>query len=326
MNMGDRVELDDLLSVKIPAFSTPEKTKKMLAVAVMVCPKDLNITKQNVSNLTKTYYISHLLDKHPSSTSDKEFLEIAHNYFSQFNSNELYLPYKKLKDQIDDYGRRINSKEKEIELLNDEIGRKKDTLDRYSSSDIDQYNNLVYQYNNLLEDKKSLINIFNAKVDELNGMNITSRRIVSIGGGISLNPGNFKKTIINKDSPDICEIAKVKNQLKSVGNISESGDWIRSNAAKGESRINKLPDNSWTLSKSENGSVKYAYHAESGNSALVEFSQNLSYVQYNISMEAYNDIVKYSKGMNLIEVIHDIFPQEYKGEVLSDGKLIVFSK
>ena len=43
-------------------------------------------------------------------------------------------------------------------------------------------------------------------------------------------------------------------------------------------------------------------------------------------MEAYYDIVKYSKEKNLIEVTHDIFPQEYKGEVSSDGKLIVFSK
>jgi len=326
MNMEDRVELDDLLSVKIPAFSTPEKTKKMLAITAIVCPKDLNITKKNVSNLTKTYYISHLLDKYSPSTFDKEFLKIADNYFSQVDIAELYLPYKKLEDQIDAYDRQINSKEKEIELLNDEIGRKEDTLDRYSSSDIDQYNDLVHQYNNLIEDKKSLINIYNAKVDKLNDMNITSRKIVSIGGGISLNPGNFKKTVVNKDSPAIREITKIKNQLKPVDNVSESGDWIRSNVSKGESKINKLPDSSWTLFKSENGSVKYAYHAKSGDSASVEFSQNLNYVQYNISMKAYNDIVKYSKGMNLIEVTHDVFPQEYKGEVSSDGKHIIFSK
>jgi len=82
----------------------------------------------------------------------------------------------------------------------------------------------------------------------------------------------------------------------------------------------------WTLSKSKNGSVKYTYRAESGVSALVEFLENLNYVQYNITMETYNDIVKISKEKNLIEVTHNVFPQEYKGEVSSDGKLIVFSK
>ncbi|GAH53321.1 unnamed protein product, partial [marine sediment metagenome] len=120
-----------MLSVKIPAFSTPEKTKKMLAITAIAYPKDLNITNQNVRDYTKTYYLSHLLNKHPSSTSDKEFLEIADNHFSQVDIAELYPPYKKLEDQVDDYDRLINLNEKEIELLNDEIERKKDTLDRY---------------------------------------------------------------------------------------------------------------------------------------------------------------------------------------------------
>lgn len=326
MNIEDRVELDDLLSVKIPAFSTPEKTKKMLAITAIACPEDLNITNQNVRDYTKTYYLSHLLDKYSSSTSDKEFLEIADNHFSQVDIAELYPPYKKLKDQVDDYERLINSKEKEIELLNDEIKRKKDTLDKYSSSDIEQYNNLINKYNSLLENQESMINVYNAKINELNSMNIMSKAIFSIGGGISLDPREFKQTVTNRDSPAIREIAKVKNQLKTVGNISKSGDWMRSNVTDGGSRINKLPNISWTSSKSENGSVKYTYRADSGDSASVEFSQNLNYVQYNISMNAYNDIVKFSKEKNLIEVTHDVFPQEYKGEVSSDGKRIIFSK
>jgi len=326
MNIEDRAELDDLLSVKIPAFSTPEKTKKMLAITAIVCPKDLDITNKNVRDYTKTYYLSHLLDKYSSSTSDEEFLKIADNYFSHVDIAELYLPYKKLEDQVDDYEHLINLNEKEIELLYDKIERKKDTLDRYSSSDIDQYNNLINKYNSLLENQESLINVYNAMVTKLNNMNIITGAIFSIGGGISLNPKEFKQTVINKDSPAIRKIAKVKNQLKSVGNISKSGYWMRSNVTNGGSRINKLPDISWTSSKSENGSVKYTYRTDSGDFASVEFSQNLNYVQYNISMNAYNDIVKYSKEMNLIEVTHDIFPQEYKGEISSDGKRIVFSK
>ncbi|MCG2790896.1 MAG: hypothetical protein L6305_03990 [Actinomycetia bacterium] len=326
MNIDDRVELDDLLSVKMPAFSMPEKTKKMLAITAIVYPGDLNITNQNVRDYTKTYYLSHLLDKYSPSTSDKEFLEIADNHFSQVDIAELYPPYKKLEDQVDDYGRQINSKEKEIELLYNEIERKKDTLDMYSSSDIDQYNNLINKYNSLLENQESVINVYNAMVTELNNMNIITGEVFSIGGGISLNPREFKQIVINKDSPAIREIVKVKSQLKFVGNIFKSGDWIRSNATNGESRINKLPDISWTSSKSENGSVKYDYRADSGDFASVEFSKNLNYVQYNINMNAYNDIIKYYKEKNLIEVTHDIFPQEYKGEVSSDGKRIVFSK
>ncbi|MCK5767416.1 MAG: hypothetical protein KAH35_03465, partial [Candidatus Atribacteria bacterium] len=284
MNIGNRVELDDLLSVKIPAFHTTKKTKKMLAITAIVYPGDLNLTNQNVRGYTKTYYLSHLLDKYSSSTSDKEFLKIADNYLSQVDIAELYPPYKKLEDQVDDYDRQINSKEKEIELLNKEIERKESTLDRYSSSDIDQFNSLINKYNSLLENQESMINVYNAKINELNSMNIISGAIYSIGGGISLDPREFKHTVMDKDSPAIREIVKIKNQLKSFGNISKSGDWVRSNAINGGSRINKLPDIPWVLSKSENGSVKYAYHTGIGDSVSVEFLKNLNYVQYNISM------------------------------------------
>jgi len=70
---------------------------------------------------------------------------------------------------------------------------------------------------------------------------------------------------------------------------------MRNNVGDGGSRINKLPSITWDLSKSENGSVKYAYSSESGDSALVEFSKDLNDIQYNISMVNYNDILKYSK-------------------------------
>jgi hypothetical protein len=58
-----------------------------------------------------------------------------------------------------------------------------------------------------------LINVCNAKIDELNSINIISRSIVSIGGGISLDPREFKQTIINKDSPAIREITKLNQEI-----------------------------------------------------------------------------------------------------------------
>jgi len=325
-NIDDRVELDDLLSVKIPAFTTPEKTKKMLAITAMVSPNNLKITNQNVRDYTKTYYLSNLLEGYSPSTSDEEFIKKADNYFSQFELAELYPPYKKLKDQVDDYNQQINSMEKEMKLLDSEIKKKKDTLNKYSSREIDDYNNLIDKYNNLLENYSSLFNNYKAKVDDLNSMNIIPKMIISIGGGISLNPKEFRQTVVNKESIAIREIAKVKNQLTPTGNISKSGDWMRSNVRDGGSRINKLPSILWTLSKSENGSVKYTYSSDSGDSTLVEFSQNMNDVQYNISVNGYNDILKYSKEKNIIEVAHNSFPQAYKGEVSSDGKYIVFSK
>ncbi len=40
-NIHERIELDDLLSVKIPAFSTPERTKKFLQLRPQPIPRIL---------------------------------------------------------------------------------------------------------------------------------------------------------------------------------------------------------------------------------------------------------------------------------------------
>ncbi|MFH0797050.1 MAG: hypothetical protein V2A65_08365 [Candidatus Omnitrophota bacterium] len=243
MNMGERIELDDLLSVKIPAFSTPEKTKRMLVITAGPYSEDLHISSQNVRDYTKTYYISYLLDKYPPSTSNEEFLEIAKNYFSQIDTTELYPPkYKEIKSEVDYYEGLIDSNNEKLELMKKEIEGKKEILDSSNSSDIDQCNNLINNYNNLSANQESLINVYKSKINELNSMdNIQSQEIDSIGGGISLNPKEFKRTVVNRNSPELSKIVRIKSQLKSSGNTAKSGDWIRSNSGMGGARINKLP-------------------------------------------------------------------------------------
>jgi len=92
MNMDDRIELDDLLSVRIPSFTTPKRTKKMLAVSSLGFSSNSNLTSRYVSDYTKVYYISHLLDQHKSSASDNDFLETANDFFSQIDISELAPP------------------------------------------------------------------------------------------------------------------------------------------------------------------------------------------------------------------------------------------
>ena len=157
-------------------------------------------------------------------------------------------------------------------------------------------------------------------------MNVSTRMITSIGGGISLNPRDFKQTIIDRDSPAIREVVQIKNKLTPTGNISQADDWLRSNTGGGVSRINELPRISWDLSKSENGKVKYDYRSESGDVALLEFSQDMKKVEYNLQVNGYKDVLKYSKEENVLEVAHNSLTGTYKGEVSADGKYIVFSK
>jgi len=327
MNMDDRIELDDLLSVKIPAFTTPKKTKKMLAVTTITYPGNRGLTSQNIRNYTTVHYISHLLDQYNSSTSDKNFVKIAKDFISQIDISELAPPrYGKAQSAKNYYGRLIKSNESKIESLKNEINRKEYTLNKYNSREVDRYNALIDKYNRLSATQKSNVNNYNSKVRELNNMNISSRLIASIGGGISLRPSAFKRISRNKNSPKLREVIKIKSKIKTVGKIAKSGNWIRSNPERGGSRINKLPVNSWKSSKSINGKIRYSSHSNSGDFASVTLSPNFKNWQSNISVNGSQDIVKYSKETNLIEVNHAGFANVYKGKVSSNGKRFVFSK
>jgi hypothetical protein len=67
------------------------------------------------------------------------------------------------------------------------------------------------------------------------------KAIIFFGGGIDLNPREFKQTVVDRNSPKLSEIVRIKDQLKPFGDVVKSGDWIRSNSGVGGARINKLP-------------------------------------------------------------------------------------
>ena len=328
MNMGDRIELDELLSVKIPAFTTPNRTKKMLVVTAIAYPENSYLNSRNVRDYTKVYYISDLLDQYSSSTSDDYFLEVAGNYFSKIDISELAPPmFNELQSTIDYYGRLIKSNESEIESLENEIESKKYALNRYNSREVDQYNDRINEYNSLLATQESYINTYNSKINELNNMNITSRSITSIGGGINLRPSEFKRISRNKNAAKLREVKRIKSKVKTVSKIAKSGNWIRSSpTGKNGSRINKLPTNSWTSTKSKNGKIEYNFNANSGDFVSSSLSPNLKEWQLKTSVNGTQDIVKYSKAKNQLQVNHDDFVNESTGRISSNGKRVVFNR
>jgi hypothetical protein len=356
MNIKNKVKLDVLLAVKIPAFSTPGKIKKMLAVTAKASSGEINENrdyhteaKENTSDLTDdelrylfdlkeikpeerksnpptTYILSNLLDKHPPSTSDKEFLNLANDYFMKMDISNLYLPYDNLKKEIDDYNQRLNTNKKDIEELDNRIKEKDKTLNQYSTEKVNQYNKLIDEYNHLLDNREVLINIYNQKTEEWNKIFVSSS--ISIGGGIELSPDQFGKTVVNKESSIIQEIVNIKDKLKSVDVISKAGNWIRSNPTGNvKEKINKLIVPIWSFSESEKDiNVSYSYNSKYGDSKTVSFSRDLNYGEYTININKHNTVLKYTKSQKWIDVKHSIFPEKYRGEVSSNGGYINFKK
>jgi len=244
MNMNERIELDELLSVKIPSFTTPKKTKKMLALTVAAYSNNTQLTLRNIRDYSKVYYISDLLDNYNSSYSDKNFLDIAKKYADQLNINELAPNnYKELNATINYYGKLIKNNELQISILSDELERENSTLDSYNAYAINRYNEKVNRYNVLIKNNEALVNAYNNKINKLNEYKLSKHYIYSIGGGINLRPKEFKKIIKTKNAPKLVLINRLKSKLKTVGKIAKIDNWIRSNPKSGGSRTNLLPFN-----------------------------------------------------------------------------------
>ncbi len=325
MNVDERIELDDFLSVPLPAFTTPQRTRKMLAVSAIAYPKDSPPTAGNVRTDSRVFYLSQLLDRYSANTSDERFMEIASHSVSDI-SNLASPRVKSLNSKIETYEPLIKANETTSASLEKEIEFRKYILDRSKEYDVDSYNALIDRYNNLIATQKSYINVYNSAVEELKDIAVKTRHITSIGGGIDLSPKEFKLISRDVTSPLIRELSGIRSIIKNAGEVARSGDWVRSNKINGVRRVNVLPTIVWTSSRTSNGRIRYTYRSNSGDIASTSFLPDRKEWESNISVNGSRDIVKLSKGTNLLYVNHAQFKQEYVGRISSDGKRIIFSK
>jgi hypothetical protein len=300
MAVDDKIELDELLSIKIPAFTTPKRTKKMLAITAASSSANMHLNSRNIRDYTKVYYISDLLDKESKYASDEHLLEVAGNYCSQIDISEIApLEFLEL--------------ENSLESLEREIEQKKRTLNRYSSRDVDNYNKLVNQQNFL--------------VKKYNNFQLENRFINSIGGGINLRPSEFKRISKNRNAPKLLEMRNIKSKVKTIGKVAKSGNWIRnSSSGISGSRINKLSVNYWVSSKSANGKIEYNYQSNSEDYMSMFHSPNLKNWELVTLINGYQDKVRYSGKNNSLQVNHSGLVYESTGKISPKGDWIKFYK
>ncbi|MDP2208043.1 MAG: hypothetical protein Q8K98_04615 [Bacteroidota bacterium] len=325
MNMNQRIELDEFLSVPLPALTTPLHTKKLLAVSAIAYPKYSPPDVGDVRAYTRVFYLSQLLDRHGPATKDERFMENASRSVPDI-SGLAFPRQKQLKSTVDVYEPLIKENESRILSLERDIERRKYTLDRTSQYEVDSYNALVERSNGLIQTQKSYINIYNEAVQELNEMQVQTRQITSIGGGINLSPKEFKVMSRDITSPRIRELNAIRNSIRTVGNVARSGDWVRNNVAGRSLRVNLIPRGEWTSSKRMNGKTKYSYRSSSAEAVSMSLFAEQNQWESNISVNNSHHVVRFSKTTNVLQVNNSPLKSELVGKLSTDRRRIVFSK
>lgn len=327
MDMSDRVELDELLTVRLPAFQTPRRTTKMLAVTAAAYPKSSFIGSRDIRDNSKVYYISRLLEQCATNTTDEQFLQLAGSYFDNLDTEELAPPqYKSLEAQAKSMEATINYYDTQLESLDRQIQQSEQTLNEYSSASINQHNALVDKYNDMLIAQRKRIDDYNVMINKLNDMNLVTNCITSVGGGINLRPKEFRKITRSKTAPKIEEIASLKGKVKLVGKIARAGDWIKSRVAKGGAQVNAIPFESWVLEKAQDGSSVYRYASGKGDRLSFRPSATAGEWRSEVSVNGTSEIVQVSNVDGTVRVKHSETSISGTARFTKGTKSIVFSR
>ncbi len=325
MNIDNRIDLDNLLSVRLPAFKTPHKTKKMLAITALAYPEYDKPNFNYIRNNSKVYYISHLLDAQGPRDSDDKHLSIASTYFSSLGMGELApASYTDLEASVERYENLVTRNEKQIEAQKSNLDMLELTLDRYNNSEINRYNAAVEEYNNSLAIHRNYINTYNQKINALNEMQMVSRCITSVGGGINLRPAEFKRVVQNSNSPILKTLREAKSALVVKNNVSQYGSWVRSIPSNEYSEYrNSVPVYKWGYSNSTNEMNVYKYQAAG---ALRQLSVNTSGDKWVLktSESGVDQYLEYSKTTGVLKARHQPANRAYTARILPEQKLVRF--
>ncbi|ADQ14486.1 hypothetical protein [Halanaerobium hydrogeniformans] len=239
--IDNRVDLDQFLSVELPSLKTDNKTDKLLAATALIYPSGkVTLNENNINEYTHVMNKSNLFKESSLNKSDQYYIDQISENIDEEELYGYYEPYKELNEEIKTLENDIDELDEKIETLYEEINSYI-PVNRYDSEEVDKYNNLVNKYNNLTKRYEESVNEYNDKIDRMNNMALKQKVIVSISGGISLNPTEFKSPIYNENALEVNTIKNIKTSFEDNGQFLEYNNWVKSDYKDSEVYYNELP-------------------------------------------------------------------------------------
>src|SRR5208282_1898348 len=124
---------------------------------------------------------------------------------------------------------------------------------------VDYHNKLIYQHKSMVERYNQAVNIYNS----LGGVRQSS--VIEIGGGIDLEPGNFK-IMTPSSSAKLQEFSGIIDKVSADWrSLNRSGKWIRNGIGGAVTEAkSKLPEMAWVLKKEGTSGSSTYRHLQSG--------------------------------------------------------------
>lgn len=212
-----RVDLDGLLGVELPAFETQRATQKMLAISAVASGGDGPFPERGEVTVIR---LDSLLESQAPQTTDDEFLALAAAAFN-LRDRENLLPARiaAARQAHDAADQALKSKKSDLDRLGRRIDVERIGLDRTDEASVDAFNALVSRYEALRRAYNSEVEAFNEEGERLNAISTSVRTIVSVGGGINLEPHNFAPPVVAPQSPRIAAVRRAAAEVSPSGSF-----------------------------------------------------------------------------------------------------------
>ena len=290
------LDLDALLSVELPAFSTEREKAQLVATSLIAYTERSSLDEVYVKNNSKVVFLSPILDPILDKTVREYFLNSGNvaKFLcckSDMNEDAATIFQAKATDIMAMNGekqvREIIETEKDLCALADyaasaieppsppiveqyksEIDKGKSDLDKMEQEIgslktrmADSNSDELYDLHNRLVDRyNSRLSEVNANIAFYNQLHVSGTSIVEIGGGIDLEPQKFN---IKRTSSSL-KLETFKGITEKAGAdwqlMDDSQNWVRSrNQSGGSDYRNILPKRNWIKSVTGSGNSKFEH-------------------------------------------------------------------
>ena len=320
------IELDELLSVRLPACTTPTKLRRMLTVTTVAYPEDSALTAENVRKHDRVYNVSELLEKCSPNGTDRELLDAAGDYVDGLDENQ-WMSHENqlLNSSLDRQSRIIDERKAQIDSLDQLIKATAKTLDRKDRVALKAYNDMVDDYNRLVTKHQMDVSKYNMAAAGASASKTIGRSISSIIGAIDLDPDQFLLIHDPSGTPALTEVYTANSKMKTSGRVARSGEWRRNLAGQGGAKVNPLPSSNWSLHTSSDPH-RYEYNLSRSYHTTLTVSSATAGWRLEIRNGEKRDLVMLSEDEHTLEVSHPELNVVGKGTITQQGRRFDFSR
>ena len=261
----NQVDLDQLLTVELPAAPTPREKRQLISAALISIQTHTDIQLSDVAARAVVRYLTPLLDKTVNdlfptddllaeflaestggNTPQAAFYSSAAKVFRSLHGNDTISQVVTNRQTLRAFasvaaGTIDVPQAPGITALHDTITTKKAEIARFeahlqsvetsmNSGGADVYNSYVDNYNALARQIRVAQNEVNDIIDNYNSRKAYSQQACEISGGIELGPSKYKIRALNS-SPDLVRTKQVA-EMKDTSTLIQGEEWGRSTPTK----------------------------------------------------------------------------------------------